>query len=105
MQYERNAEYFEWRYVNHLADEHSMAALKEHLSDLRTRRETFRDRYGADDPAQVDLQTAADAHDTPLEAVWDDLTTWAGLADEIRLHDRARQLLHDRRERRRTLAD
>lgn len=105
VRFERNAEYFEWRYVSRLADTHSMAQLGEQLGDLQERLETFRERYDADDPAQVDLQAAADARDEPLKAVWDDLTTWAGLEDEIRCHDRARQRLLDRRDQRDARAD
>lgn len=96
VRYERNEEYFEWRYVSRLADEHTLAELRETVVGLRDRLETFRDRYGADDPASIDTIEAADEHDRPVEDVWDELTTWASLSEEIRLHDRARQLLTDR---------
>ena len=96
VQYERNDEYFEWRYVSRLADEHTLVELRETVVGLRDRLDTFRDRYDADDPASVDATAAAEEHDRPIEEVWDDLTTWASLREEIRLHDRARQLLTDR---------
>lgn len=98
VRYERNEEYFEWRYVSRLADEHTLAELKDAVVDLQNRRETFRERYDADDPASVDATEAAEAHELSIETVWDDLTTWASLEEEIRLHDRARRRLLDRGE-------
>lgn len=95
-QYVRNEEYFEWRYASRLADDHTLAELRDEVADLENRLETIRERYDAVDPVRVDAVEAAAANDLSVEEVWDDLTTWAGLEDEVRLHDRARQLLADR---------
>lgn len=98
VQYERNEEYFEWRYVSHLVDTHSLEEIKENVIEMRDLLETFRSRYDAEHPSGVDLREATAARDAPLEEVWDDFTTWAGLESEIRLHDRARQRFSDRDE-------
>lgn len=94
--YERNTEYFEWLYVSELADGHTLEELGANVLDIRERIETLRDCYDAEDPASVDLREAAERLDLDLEAVWDDLSTWAGLEDELRLHDRARRRKSER---------
>lgn len=96
VQYERNAEYFEWRYVNELANTHSLDDLRENVVEIQERIESFRDRYDATDPASIDVLEAADRLDVAIEDAWDDVSTWVSLEDELRLHDRARRRLSDR---------
>lgn len=98
VQYERNTEYFEWRYVSELANTHSLEDLRGNVLDIRDQLTTFRDRYDADNPASIDVVEAADRLDVDLEEAWDDLSTWASLEEELRLHDRARRRLSDRAE-------
>lgn len=96
VRYERNEEYFEWRYVSDLADTHSLDDLKATVLDIRNRLDTFRDRYDAEDPASIDIVEAAERLDIDIEEAWDDLSAWASLEEELRLHDRARRRLSDR---------
>ena len=96
VQYERNTDYFEWRYVNELANTHSLDDLRENVIEIQERIESFRDRYNATDPASIDVFDAADRLDMEIEDTWDDLSMWASLEDELRLHDRARGRLSDR---------
>ena len=85
VQYERNTEYFEWRYVSELANPHSLDDLRANVVDIREQIEIFRDRYDADDPSSVTVTEAAKRLDVDIEEAWDDLSTWAGLKDELRL--------------------
>lgn len=96
IQYERNTDYFEWRYVNELANTRSLDTLRENVIDIQDRIEAFRDRYDARDPASIDVFEAADHLDMEIADAWDDLSTWVSLVDELRLHDRARRRLSDR---------
>lgn len=96
VQYERNTEYFEWRYVNELANTRSLDTLRERVIEIQERIESFQDRYDATDPARIDVFDAADRLDMTIADAWDDLSTWASLEDELRLHDRARRRLSDR---------
>lgn len=96
VQYERNTEYFEWRYVNELANTRSLDTLRERVIEIQERIESFRDRYDVTDPARIDVFDAADRLDMTIADAWDDLSTWASLEDELRLHDRARRRLSDR---------
>lgn len=98
VQYERNTEYFEWRYVSELASTHSLDNLRENVHDIQDRLETYRERYGASDPASIDVVEAADRLNVDIETAWDDLSTWASLEVELRLHDRARRRLSTRAE-------
>lgn len=98
VQYERNTAYFEWQYVSKLADTHSLEDLRRNVLDIRDRLETFRDRYDADEPARIDVVEAADRFSVDIEEAWDDLSAWASLQEELRLHDRARRRLSDRAE-------
>ena len=91
--YERNEAYFEWRYVTRLAESHTVAELRENVVELRGRLETYRKRYDAEGPDAVDLAVEVQDLDRDVEEVWDDLTTWASIQDELRLHERARQRL------------
>lgn len=93
--YERNEAYFEWRYASELAATHSLDELRDQLRTIQDRIEAFRRQYDADDPSVVDARETADAS-TPIDEVWNDLATWASLADELRLHERARQRLAER---------
>jgi len=91
--YERNESYFEWRYVTRLAESHTLAELEDNVLDLRDRLETYRNRYDAERPEAVDLATDVQDLDRDIEDVWDDLTAWASIEEELRLHERARQTL------------
>lgn len=97
VRYERNEEYFEWQYVSQLADSHSDDELEAAISDLQRQREALAERYGASEPTDLDITTVQrDRTDLDPETVWDDLSTWHNLSEEIRLHRRARQRLLDR---------
>lgn len=89
--YERNEDYFEWRYVTQLAEAHTLPELKENVIELRDQLKTYREQYGVESPDTIDLTDDMQDVDKDIEAVWDDLSTWANLEDELRLHERARR--------------
>lgn len=97
--YERNEAYFEWRYVTQLAESHSLAELRENVTDLRERLASYRETYGADQPSEVDLSDDLQDIEGDVEETWDDLSIWASIEEELRLHERARQYLTDATER------
>lgn len=97
VRYVRNEEYFAWRYVTKLADSRSDEELEETIAELKQQREELAERYGASEPADLDLAYLQREEFDP-EGVWDDISTWHNLSEEIRLHRRARQRLLDRRE-------
>lgn len=82
--------------MTELADTRSLADLREDVIEIQDRLETFRDRYDAADPASVDVIEAADRLGVDIETAWDDLSAWASLEAELRLHDRARRQLSER---------
>lgn len=90
--YERNEEYFEWRYVTQLAESQTVAELKANVRELREQLRTYRDRYNREGPDAVDLSDAVQDLDADIEEVWDELTAWASIEDELRLHERARRI-------------
>lgn len=96
VQYERNSDYFEWRYVTELAATHTLDELRENVIEIEERIESYRDRYDATDPATIDVVEAATRLDVAIEDAWDDLSAWVSLRDELRLYDRARRRLSDR---------
>ncbi len=86
--YERNDDYFEWRRVNELAREHTVEELQARVSELTDRIEDYRDEYGADAPADVNvLEFDAEKVDDVYVALGD----WATAIEERRLHERARR--------------
>lgn len=88
--YERNDAYFEWRRVDELAATHSREELREVVAALTERIATYRDRYGAERPGDVDL-LGIDADE--IEAVHAELGDWVSAERERRLCERAgRQL-------------
>ncbi|MEZ3115716.1 sugar-specific transcriptional regulator TrmB [Halobaculum sp. MBLA0147] len=94
--YERNDDYFAWRRVDELATDHSVAELRERVVALSDRIETFRERYEADAPSEVDAvrasETVASPDDAdPLATVYDDLTAWRTAVEERDLYERARR--------------
>ena len=88
VRYERNDDYFEWRRVNELARENTIDELQTRVSELTDRIERYRDEYGADSPADVDV-LEFDAEE--VDDVYVDLGDWATAIEERRLHERARQ--------------
>ncbi|WP_159904761.1 DUF7342 family protein [Salinirussus salinus] len=88
VRYERNDDYFEWRRVNELVQEHTVEELQRRVSELTDRIEAYRDDYGADSPAKVDV-LEFDAEQ--VDDIYVDLGDWATAIEERRLHERARQ--------------
>ncbi|ERJ06690.1 transcriptional regulator protein [Halorhabdus tiamatea SARL4B] len=88
MRYERNDDYFEWRRVNELAREHTVDELQARVSELTDQLESYRDEYNVDSPADVDV-LAFDADN--VDDVYVDLSDWATVVEERRLHERARR--------------
>jgi hypothetical protein len=90
--YERNDAFFEWRYSNELAESHTTEELGERVVELSERAETYRERYDAESPSEVDALAATSGD---VEAVWAELTDWSSVLQELRRHDRARRLSSD----------
>lgn len=88
VRYERNDEYFEWRRVNELARGHTVDELQARVSELTQRIEAYRDEYGADAPAEVDV---LDFDAARIDDVYVELGDWATAIEERRLHERARR--------------
>jgi DNA-binding transcriptional regulator GbsR (MarR family) len=86
--YERNDDYFEWRRVNELAQANSIEALQTRVSALTDQIEDYRDQYGSDSPAEVDV-LEFDAK--RVDDVYVELADWATAIEERRLHERARR--------------
>ncbi len=55
VRYEHNDDYFEWQHMNELAQEHTIEELQTRVSELTDTIETYRDEYGVDFPAEVDV--------------------------------------------------
>ncbi|WP_324666108.1 DUF7342 family protein [Haloarcula sediminis] len=86
--YERNDDYFEWRRVNELARENSVDELQARVSELTSQIEDYRDQYGSDSPAEVDvLEFDAER----IDDVYVELGDWATAIEERRIHERARR--------------
>lgn len=86
--YERNDDYFEWRQVSKLSREHTIDELQTRVSELTDQIETYRDKYEADTPADVDvLEYGANQ----VDDVYRELGDWATALEERRLHERARR--------------
>ena len=90
--YERNDDYFEWRRVNELAREHTVDELQTRVSELTDQIETYRDEYDANSPADVDVLDF-DADD--VDDVYVDLSEWATVLKERRLHESAQRTATD----------
>jgi len=88
VRYERNDDYFEWRRTNELAQENTVDELQARVSELTDRIERYRDEYGRDSPAAVNV-LEFDAEQ--VDDVYVDLGDWATAIEERRLYERARQ--------------
>lgn len=91
--YERNEAYFEWRRINELAQQYTLDELGDRVAAIRDRIQTYQETYDATTPEAVDSLSIAD-EDT-IDEVWTDLTDWTTKREELRRHDRARQLQAD----------
>lgn len=92
--YERNEAYFQWRYVNSLAENHTIEELRENVQALRDRLTEYREKYSTEEPETVNsLEVETDE---TIDNIWSDLTNWVTIQEEFRLHERARQLLTER---------
>lgn len=88
VRYERNDDYFEWRRVSELARKNTVEELQARVSELTERIEEYRDDYGAESPAEVNV-LEFDAEQ--VDDVYVDLGDWATAIEERRLHERARR--------------
>ena len=88
VRYERNDDYFEWRRVNELAREHTVDELQTRVSELTDQIEAYRDEYGVDSPADVDVLEYGPER---VDDVYADLGDWATAIEERQLHERARR--------------
>lgn len=88
VRYERNDDYFEWRRVSELARENSVEELQARVSELTERIEEYRNEYGSESPAEVNV-LEFDAEQ--IDDVYVDLGDWATVIEERRLHERARR--------------
>jgi DNA-binding transcriptional regulator GbsR (MarR family) len=88
VKYERNDDYFEWRRVNELARNNTVKELQARVSDLTEHIEEYRDDYGSESPAEVEvLEFDAER----IDDVYVDLGDWATAIEERQLHERARR--------------
>lgn len=87
--FERNEGYFAWRRIQRLRSlpEEELSGRLEALA--RSERE-YRDRFDADDPAEVDAIEHADYDE--VESVWTAIDEWRTVRRRIRELERARQL-------------
>ena len=88
--YERNDGYFEWREINDLATEYTADELKARVRQLTDRIQTYRNRYDAAHPDDVDALSPPG--DMSVEGAFTDLTDWNTARDELKRYERARQL-------------
>lgn len=91
--YERNPAYFEWRRINELAEQYTTDELGDRVRKIRDRIQHYQRSYDAPTPGSVDALSVSD--DETIDSVWADLTDWATKREELRRHDRARQLQMD----------
>ncbi len=92
--YCRNESYFEWRRVEGLRREYTREELLDRLEDLTGDEQTYRGRYDAAHPEDVDaLEVAEESASTDLSVheVWQDLSDWRAVRRELRLLERARR--------------
>jgi DNA-binding transcriptional regulator GbsR (MarR family) len=88
VRYERNDDYFEWRRVNELARENTVDELQTRVSELTARLEDYRDEYGANSPAEIDV---LEFDPERIDDVYVDLSDWATAIEERALYERARR--------------
>lgn len=90
--YERNDAYFEWRRINQLAADHSVAGLQERVRELTTRINEYEETYDAVSPAAVDaVAVAAASEELTIDDVYSDLADWQTAREERERYERARQ--------------
>ena len=87
--YERNDRYFEWRRINELASK-PPAELQSQVQSLAERIETYKRRYDADHPGEVDA--LAPPAEISTETAFAELTDWQTVRSELKRHEQARRL-------------
>jgi len=88
VRYERHDDYFEWRRVNALAQEHTVDELQIRVSELTEQIERYRDKFEAKSPADVDV---LEFDEEEIEDVYTELSNWATAIEDCRLHKRAQR--------------
>lgn len=86
--YRRNESYFEWRKRSRL-EQLSTTDLQARLEDLASRERSFRDRYDAETPEDVDALAHSDYDE--IESVWMDLSEWQTVRRRIERLEAVRQ--------------
>jgi hypothetical protein len=89
VRYERNDAYFQWRRIDRIRKDYSEQELVEALSDTIDQIDDYRERFDADDPADVSLVEAS--RDMATEDAWAALSEWKTLERRAALLDAARR--------------
>jgi DNA-binding transcriptional ArsR family regulator len=93
--YRRNDEYFAWRRAHQLSVDHSEAELLDHLGELEDREEAQQNRFDAELPAYVEFPPE-DATHGEIHEIWEALTSWETLRDDIQRYREALRLARKR---------
>jgi DNA-binding transcriptional ArsR family regulator len=93
--YRRNDEYFAWRRAHQLSVEHSEAELLNQLGELESQEETHQNRFDAELPAHVEFPPEDATHDE-IHEIWEALTSWETLRNDIQRYREALRLARKR---------
>lgn len=91
-EFTRNEQYFEWRRIQRLQSQPE-ETLRAQLEDLTAQERAYRDRFGVENPSDVDALEHADY--TDVEDVWQAVQEWRTVRRRIRELERARQYRED----------
>ena len=93
--YCRNDEYFAWRRAHQLSVDHSEAELLDQLGELEDREGAHQKRFDAELPIYVDFPPEDATHDE-IHKIWEALTSWETLRNDIQRYREALRLARKR---------
>lgn len=90
--YERNDAYFEWRRINRLATDHTVAELQQRVRELTETITDYEREYDTATPGEVEALAVAEAETVrSIDEVYSDLADWMTAQQERTRYERARQ--------------
>ena len=95
-QYETNQSFLYWRRVDRIRSNYRDTEIVERLQEVLDELDGFRERYEASHPIDVDIVSRAEARDSDVETVWEDVSRWKTLLARRNLLEDALDRAQDR---------
>lgn len=89
IEYRRNESYFQWKRIESLAREHTVADLRKEVETLIEEDQAFQEQFDVPDPNAVSSERFEEIDHEAIHERWDALTRWRSVRSDIEILQQA----------------